>query len=186
MTLITGLGNPGTKYENNRHNIGFLVIDKIAKNLSLSLNEKSDFKSHIAKDTNAVYCKPTTFMNLSGEAVAKVKNFYKIENKNIIVIHDDLDLPFGTIKYKIGGSHGGHNGLRSIDSLIGQDYIRVRVGIGKPERKEMVAHYVLSDFNKDEINKLEDIIIDHIISAIEAMDSKDINEIKSKYTFKLK
>lgn len=185
MTLIAGLGNPGTKYENNRHNIGFLAIDKIAKNLSLQLKEKSDFKAIFSKDNETLYVKPLTYMNLSGESISKIKNYYKVENKNIIIIHDDLDLPFGTIKFKIGGSHGGHNGLRSIDSHIGQDYIRVRVGIGKPERKEMVAHYVLSDFNKDETNTLQDIIIPHILDAITAMETNNINEIKSKYTFKL-
>lgn len=185
MTLVAGLGNPGVKYTNNRHNIGFLVINQIAKNLSLSLNEKSDFKAELSKDTNSVYAKPLTFMNLSGEAIQKIKNFYKVENENIIIVHDDLDLPFGTIKFKIGGSHGGHNGLKSIDQMIGQDYIRVRVGIGKPEHKSMVAHYVLSDFDKDEINKLQDIIIPHVIDAIEAMDKLDITQIKSKYTFKL-
>lgn len=185
MTLISGLGNPGTKYENNRHNIGFLVIDQIAKNLSLSLTEKSDFKSQFTKDNDTLYAKPLTYMNLSGEAISKIKSYYKVENDKIIIIHDDLDLPFGTIKFKVGGSHGGHNGLRSIDSHIGQDYIRIRVGIGKPPRKEMVAHYVLSDFTKDETNNLQDIIIPHIIDAIEAMEACDINEIKSKYTFKL-
>lgn len=186
MTLVAGLGNPGTKYENNRHNIGFLVIDKIAKKLSLPLKEKSDFKAIFSKNKDTLYAKPLTFMNLSGESIFKIKDYYKVENKNIIVVHDDLDLPFGTIKFKLGGSHGGHNGLKSIDSHVGQDYIRIRVGIGKPLRKEMVAHYVLSDFTKEETNTLQDIIIPHILDAITAIETNDINEIKSKYTFKLK
>jgi len=132
MYLITGLGNPGDKYAKNRHNVGFLVIDQITKNTPTSNINNSNFKAIVLKTSKQLLVKPQTFMNLSGEAVLSIADYYNIPNDNIIVIHDDLDLPFGSVKFKIGGGHGGHNGLRSIDSHIDKDYIRVRIGIGKP------------------------------------------------------
>lgn len=183
MTLIAGLGNPGAKYAQNRHNIGFLVIDEMAKKLQTSNINKSTFKADVLKSGYNLLIKPTTYMNLSGEAVQAVKEYYKIKSENIIVIHDDLDLPFGTVKFKIGGGHGGHNGLRSIDSHIGREYIRIRIGIGKPASKQDVANYVLSDFSKEELNKLPS-IISHIIDSIEALKTMPIEEVKSKYTIK--
>jgi len=183
MHLIVGLGNIGDKYQLTRHNIGFLVIDEITKNLNTSNINKSNFKSDLFKSGYNLYSKPKTYMNLSGEAVYAIKEYYKLENENIIVIHDDLDLPFGSVKFKIGGGHGGHNGLKSIDSYIGKDYIRVRVGIGKPQDKTQVANYVLSNFSKEELNKLED-IISHTIKAIDALKVEDIDVVKSKFTLK--
>ncbi len=103
--------------------------------------------------------------------------------EDIIVIHDDIDLTFGTVKFKIGGGHGGHNGLRSIDAHIGKEYIRVRIGVGKPQDKSDVANYVLNNFSKEELNKLQD-IIPHIINAIKALKSEDIEQVKSKFTLK--
>ncbi len=185
MYLIAGLGNPGEKYSQTRHNIGFLIIDKIVKNLSLSNNiNNSNFKAITTKASNNLYVKPQTFMNLSGESIVAIANYYNIINEDIIIIHDDIDLPFGTLRFKIGGGHGGHNGLRSIDSHIGKDYIRVRVGVGKPENKGDVANYVLSNFSKDELNQL-DSIIDHAIDAIDALKTDDIKEVQSKYTLKV-
>ncbi|WP_375723092.1 aminoacyl-tRNA hydrolase [Arcobacter sp. KX21116] len=183
MFLIVGLGNPGTKYENNRHNVGFLVIDEIAKNLTTSNINKSNFNADVLKASNQLLVKPTTYMNNSGLAVHAIKEYYKLSLADIIVIHDDLDLPFGTVKFKIGGGHGGHNGLRSIDSHVGNMYIRVRIGIGKPESKNDVANYVLSDFSKEELNKLEG-IISHTINAIESLKVDSIDEVKSKFTMK--
>ena len=122
-------------------------------------------------------------MNNSGIAVHSIKEYYKIDLENIIVIHDDLDLPFGTVKFKIGGGHGGHNGLRSLDAHITKEYIRVRIGIGKPADKTDVANYVLSNFSKEELNKLTDIIT-HTIKAIEALKTEDIDQVKSKFTLK--
>ncbi|MGB5919769.1 aminoacyl-tRNA hydrolase [Arcobacter sp.] len=183
MFLIVGLGNPGTKYENNRHNVGFLVIDEIAKNLTTSNINKSNFNADVLKASNQLLVKPTTYMNNSGLAVNAIKEYYKLNLADIIVIHDDLDLPFGTVKFKIGGGHGGHNGLRSIDSHVGNMYIRVRIGIGKPESKNDVANYVLSDFSKEELNKLEG-IISHTINAIESLKVDSIDEVKSKFTMK--
>ncbi len=184
MYLIAGLGNPGDKYVNTRHNIGFLVIDKITKNIPTSNINNSNFKAIVLKSSNQIFVKPQTYMNLSGEAILPIADYYDIANENIIVIHDDLDLPFGAVKFKIGGSHGGHNGLKSIDANIDKDYIRVRVGIGKPTNKKDVANWVLSDFSKEELKQLNDIIIPHIIKAIEAIKKEPLEKVKSTFTIK--
>lgn len=183
MHLIVGLGNIGDKYQLTRHNVGFLVIDEMTKGLATSNINKSNFKADVLKSGYNLLVKPNTYMNHSGEAVHAIKEYYKIEMEDIIVIHDDLDLPFGTVKYKIGGGHGGHNGLRSIDAHIGKEYIRVRIGIGKPNDKSQVSNYVLSNFSKEELNKLEG-IISHTIKAIEALKSEDIEKVKSTFTLK--
>ncbi|MCG3679772.1 aminoacyl-tRNA hydrolase [Aliarcobacter butzleri] len=183
MYLIVGLGNIGEKYQYTRHNVGFLVVDEMTKNLQTSNVNNSNFQSTLLKSGYNLFAKPTTYMNNSGVAVHSIKEYYKIDLENIIVIHDDLDLPFGTVKFKIGGGHGGHNGLKSLDSHIGKNYIRVRIGIGKPQNKDDVANFVLSDFSKEELNKLED-IIKHTINAIEALKTVDIDEVKSKFTLK--
>lgn len=183
MYLIVGLGNIGEKYQLTRHNVGFLVIDEMTKSLQTSNINNPNFQSIVLKSGYNLFAKPTTYMNNSGVAVYSIKEYYKIDLENIIVIHDDLDLPFGTVKFKIGGGHGGHNGLKSLDSHIGKDYIRVRIGIGKPKDKDDVANYVLSDFSKEELNKLQDIIT-HTINAIEALKIANIDEVKSKFTLK--
>ena len=149
MKLIVGLGNPTQKYKFNRHNVGFLAIDYLVKEYNASFVK--DFKGELFKSNDYLFLKPSTYMNLSGESVVLVKNFYKIENEDIIVIHDDIDLKLGALKFKRGGSSGGHNGLKSIDKHIGNDYYRVRIGVGRPERKEDVVNYVLSDFSKNEL-----------------------------------
>ena len=183
MHLIVGLGNIGEKYQLTRHNIGFLVIDEITKNLSTSNINNPNFQSSLLKSGYNLFSKPTTYMNNSGLAVHAIKEYYKIDLENIIVIHDDLDLPFGTVKFKIGGGHGGHNGLRSLDAHITKEYIRVRIGIGKPQDKSDVANYVLSNFSKEEINRLQDIIT-HTIKAVETLKTEDIDQVKSKFTLK--
>ncbi len=183
MFLIVGLGNIGEKYQLTRHNIGFLVIDEITKNLSTSNINNSNFHSTLLKSGYDLFSKPTTYMNNSGLAVGAIKEYYKIPLENIIVIHDDLDLPFGAVRFKIGGGHGGHNGLKSLDSHIGKEYIRVRIGIGKPQDKADVANYVLDNFSKVEMEKLSE-IINHSIKAINAIKVEDIEQIKSKFTLK--
>jgi len=183
MFLIVGLGNPGDKYKLTRHNIGFLVIDEITKNLQLSNINNPNFKATVHKSLNTLYVKPQTYMNLSGEAVIKIADYYNIPNENIIIIHDDIDLPFGSIKFKLGGGSGGHNGLKSIDSHIGKDYIRVRVGVGKPQDKSEVVNYVLNNFSKEELNKLND-IISHIIKSIDAIKKESLEKVKSTFTIK--
>jgi PTH1 family peptidyl-tRNA hydrolase len=188
MFLIAGLGNPGEKYSHTRHNIGFLIINKIVKNLSLSNNiNNPNFKAIVIKSQNSLYVQPQTFMNLSGESIVSIADYYDIPNSNIIIIHDDIDLEFGSLKFKIGGGHGGHNGLKSIDSHIGKDYTRIRVGVSKPSNKLDVANYVLSDFSKDEFVQLNDTIINQAINAIQSLqNSNDIEYIKSNFTINIK
>ncbi|MDF1882877.1 aminoacyl-tRNA hydrolase [Sulfurimonas sp. SAG-AH-194-C21] len=154
--LLVGLGNPGSDYESTRHNIGFMVIDELSRRLSSSNVSKTAFLGKTYKTKNHFLLKPQTFMNLSGDSVIKVKNFYKLED--VVVIHDDLDLPFGSLRFKKGGGHGGHNGLKSIDANIGKEYIRVRMGIGKPEHKGEVTSYVLGKFSLEQQKYLAEFI----------------------------
>ena len=177
MKLIVGLGNPGSKYEKNRHNIGFLAVDYLIKEFNAS-KLSSKFKGELYKSDEYLFLKPTTYMNLSGESVRLVKDFYKMENDDIIVIHDDIDLKLGALRFKKGGGSGGHNGLKSIDTNIGNDYWRVRIGVGRPERKEMVVSYVLSDFEDEELECLEK-LFPLIKEAI-----KDIKNAPSRYSKK--
>ena len=181
MTLIVGLGNPGTKYCDTRHNIGFKVIDSLVKSFKATSINKASFEGELYKTPNFFLLKPLTFMNLSGNSIAKVKSFYKIDE--VIVIHDDLDLPFGTLKFKRAGSSGGHNGLKSTDLNISNDYLRVRMGIGKPEHKGAVADYVLSDFNKEEFSHLDE-WIDKSVTATLALLEKELVDVKSKHSIK--
>ena len=183
MYLIAGLGNPGDKYAKTRHNVGFLVIEEITKNLSTTNINNHNFKAIVQKSSSTLYAKPQTFMNASGESILNIVEYYDIENHNIIIVHDDLDLAFGTVKFKLGGGHGGHNGLKSIDNHIDNDYIRVRIGIGKPENKNNIANYVLNNFTKEEFDKLDD-IIKHCIKAINALQNLSLEEVKSTFTLK--
>lgn len=154
MDLIVGLGNIGREYEKTRHNIGFMLIDKILSNITATKINKSTFKGELFKSDNYLFLKPNTYMNNSGESVSAVANFYKPDR--IIVIHDDLDLKIGAIKFKNGGGNGGHNGLKSIDSFIGKDYYRIRMGIGKPIEKSLVVDFVLGKFRAEETECLEE------------------------------
>ena len=158
MFLFVGLGNPTPNSENNRHNIGFKVIDAINSKFKLS-KQKPKFKGLLTTgniNEKKVYAiKPLTFMNNSGICIRELIEYFKIEAGNIIVFHDDLDIDFGKIKTKFGGSSAGHNGIESIDKFIGKDYSRVRIGIGKPNDKIAVSDYVLKDFDDDEKQQLE-------------------------------
>ncbi len=180
--LLVGLGNPGSDYKETRHNIGFMVIDELIKRFNATDVSKSAFLGDCYKFQNHFLLKPLTFMNLSGDSVIKVKNFYKC--KEVVVIHDDLDLPFGSLRFKIGGGHGGHNGLKSIDSRIGKEYIRVRMGIGKPEHKGEVSSYVLSKFSSDQEKFLDQWIAD-TCDAVEFLLTNSVNDTSSKYTKKV-
>ena len=158
MFLFVGLGNPTPNSENNRHNIGFKIIDAINSKFKLS-KQKPKFKGLLTTgniNEKKVYAiKPLTFMNNSGICIRELTEYFKIEAENIIVFHDDLDIDFGKIKTKFGGSSAGHNGIESIDKFIGKDYSRVRIGIGKPNDKIAVSDYVLKDFDDDEKQQLE-------------------------------
>jgi PTH1 family peptidyl-tRNA hydrolase len=153
MWLLVGLGNPGTGYARHRHNVGFMAVDEIAKSHAFG-TWKGKFQGKLSDGKfgreKVVCLKPDTYMNLSGQAVAEAVNFHKLDPKNVIVFHDDLDLAKGKVRTKVGGGHGGHNGLRSIDAHIGVNYQRVRLGIGHPGAKELVHGYVLSDFSTED------------------------------------
>ena len=183
MILFVGLGNPGSRYENNRHNIGFQVIDALVDRCEARNISKSAFQGELFKSNNLLFLKPSTYMNNSGKSVQAVKNFYKIEIENMVVIHDDLDLPFGALRFKKGGGDGGHNGLKSIDAFVGKDYIRVRMGIGKPLHKSQVADYVLSDFTEDENSRLEK-WIEHTADACMAITHEELEFVKSRFSLK--
>lgn len=153
MYLVVGLGNPGSKYEHNRHNVGFHIIDALAEKYNApSFRAKfQGFLSEISiNNQKLILLKPTTFMNNSGQSVVEAKKFYKLKPEEIIVIHDEIDLPFKKVRVKIGGGHGGHNGLRDIDNHIGKNYKRLRFGVNHPGHKDLVHRHVLGDFSKDE------------------------------------
>ena len=158
MLLFVGLGNPTPDSQNNRHNIGFKIIDAINKKFSLS-KQKPKFKGLLTtgniSNTKVYAIKPLTFMNNSGICIRELIEYFKIEAENVIVFHDDLDINFGKIKAKFGGSSAGHNGIESIDKFIGKDYSRVRIGIGKPKVKMNVVDHVLKDFDEEEILELK-------------------------------
>ena len=183
MILFVGLGNPGSKYEETRHNIGFQVIDRLVADLSARDISKNTFHGTLFRTGNTLFLKPTTFMNLSGKSVQPVKHFFKVELDEVIVIHDDIDLPFGALRFKKGGGHGGHNGLKSIDEEITKEYIRVRIGVDKPEHKSQIADYVLHDFEKQEKVLLEG-LISHVVKACQALKEEELKEVKSKYSLK--
>jgi len=183
MTLFVGLGNPGPQYENTRHNIGFRVIDKLVDDFGAREISKTSFHGKLYRSSNALFLKPTTFMNLSGKSVQAVKQFFKVELEDIIVIHDDIDLPFGAVRFKRGGGHGGHNGLKSLDASIGKAYLRVRVGVDKPEHKSQVAEYVLHDFSAEESEHIRE-LIEHVAHAAKALVQEELNSVKSLYSLK--
>lgn len=159
MILIVGLGNPGANYKNTRHNVGFIAVDLISNRYNFAWASKPKFNADLAIGEcdlgKVILCKPTTFMNLSGTAVQKIVSFYKIPLDKLIVIHDDVDIALGKIKYKIGGSAGGHNGLKSIDNHLGAGYQRLRVGVGRPEHVNYdISDYVLGTFTNNETELL--------------------------------
>ncbi len=160
MLLFVGLGNPSPDNENNRHNIGFKIIDAINQKFNLS-KQKPKFKGLLTTGNignKKVYAiKPLTFMNNSGICIRELIEYFKIESEDVIVFHDDLDINFGKIKAKFGGSSAGHNGIESIDNFIGKDYSRVRIGIGKGNGKTNVTDHVLKDFDEEEKIKLKNI-----------------------------
>lgn len=157
--LLVGLGNPGKEYAQTRHNIGFMAVDEIIRRYCFG-DFKNKFKGEIAEGMidgeKAIILKPSTYMNLSGESVLAVCKFYKIKTEDVIVFHDDMDLPVGKVKVKRGGGSGGHNGLKNLDSHIGQQYMRVRIGVSKPVLQEQVIDWVLSRFNTEDKNILNE------------------------------
>ncbi len=176
MILIVGLGNPGEKYKNTRHNLGFMLIDEILNNTFIKQNLNCN--GELYKKQNLLILKPLTYMNNSGESVKKVVDFYK--PTRIIVCHDELDIPFAKLRIKQGGSSGGHNGLKSIDAFIGNNYERMRLGIGKPENKEDVINFVLHCFTQQENEQLKDFLI-FSKQALEYLIENDIQKTQNLF-----
>jgi PTH1 family peptidyl-tRNA hydrolase len=169
MRLIVGLGNPGSRHARNRHNIGFMAAEAIARRHGFAAF-RNRFKGELAEGVIAgerrLLLLPQTFMNLSGEAVLAAVSFYRIAPSEIVVIHDELDLRPGKVRVKLGGGNAGHNGLRSIDAMIGPDFWRIRIGIGHPGVKELVHPYVLQNFSPDEARAWVAPLVDAVAETI--------------------
>jgi peptidyl-tRNA hydrolase, PTH1 family len=186
MWLIVGLGNPGREYENSRHNIGFMVLDVLARR-HRAPSFSSKFKGEVAQcqvaGQGALLLRPQTFMNLSGQSVQPAMAFYKIPLENIVVVHDDLDLELGQIKLKRGGGAGGHNGLKSIDSQIGPNYLRVRAGIGHPRsegRTGGVVGHVLGPFKGKDAEEAG-ILVENCADAVETLMREGLEKAQMKF-----
>ena len=181
MLLFVGLGNPTPNSQNNRHNIGFKIVDAINLKFGLS-KQKPKFKGLLTtgniKETKVYAIKPLTFMNSSGICIRELLEYFKIDPEDVIVFHDDLDVEFGKIKAKFGGSNAGHNGVASIDKFIGKDYSRVRIGIGKPKDKISTSDYVLNDFSEEEKENLET-ITNKIIDSLSILIDKKLDLFSS-------
>ena len=175
--LILGLGNPGPEYAGNRHNVGFMVVDLTARRIGAKFGRHRKAVAEVAEGRlglggeapRLVLAKPLTYMNLSGGPAAALRQFYKIPIERTIAVHDELDIPYGTIRLKSGGGEGGHNGLRSLArSLGGKEFVRVRVGIGRPPGRQDAADFVLRDFTASERKEL-DFLVDRAADAVEAI-----------------
>ena len=181
MLLFVGLGNPTPNSENNRHNVGFKIIDAINKKFGLS-KQKPKFKGLLTTgniNQKKVYAiKPLTFMNNSGICIRELIEYFKIDVDDVIVFHDDLDIDFGKVKAKFGGSSAGHNGIESIDKFIGKEYSRVRIGIGKPKTKTDVNDHVLNNFDNDEMLELKK-ITSNITNSISILIDKKLDLFSS-------
>ena len=181
MYLFVGLGNPTPNSQDNRHNIGFKIIDAINQKFNLS-KQKPKFKGLLTTgnvENKKVYAiKPLTFMNNSGICIRELLEYFKMEAQNVFVFHDDLDIDFGKVKAKFGGSSAGHNGIESIDKFIGKEYSRVRIGIGKPENKMSISDFVLDNFNNEEKEILE-IITSNIVEYFPILLDKKLDLFSS-------
>ena len=215
--IIVGLGNPTPKYANNRHNVGFMIVDKIAQILGLEWENATKFQAQIATlkhpfmtNTNVHLLKPQSFMNLSGEPLKNALRFYKI--KDFIVLHDELDIDFGSIRYKVGGSSGGHNGLKSIDNQVHSKYMRVRFGMGREKeaaiisseqslstqssdkphaqstqidkslKNHQVISYVLGDFSEEQQKRLDDLVLHSALSVLYFIITRDFTKTQNLFT----
>ncbi len=182
--LIAGLGNPGRQYEGNRHNVGYLCCDEIAGNLGVTFKRdrsRAMAGNGLVSGTPVVLAKPMTFMNLSGGPVAALRTFYKIPPERIVVLHDELDLPFGDVRLKLGGGDNGHNGLRSVTASLGsREYHRVRIGIGRPPGRMDPADFVLRDFSRAEAEQLPE-ILGRAADAVEALITRGLAAAQNLY-----
>lgn len=159
MKVIVGLGNPGIEYQRNRHNVGFIILDSFAKIHDISWSEEKKLLAQVAKSSELLLVKPTTFMNSSGDCVSKIMSYFKLGTEDLIVVHDDVDLDFGKVVSKKGSGSAGHHGIEDIIQKIGtQEFLRYRVGIGRPENSSFdVSDWVLSDLSDSEYEKIKNI-----------------------------
>ena len=182
MLLLVGLGNPSPNNSNNRHNVGFIVIDAINSKFKLS-KQKPKFKGLLTTgniDDKKVYAiKPLTFMNSSGICIKELIEYFKIDAKDVFVFHDDMDIDIGKVKVKFGGSSAGHNGIESIDKNIGRHYSRIRIGIGRPQNNSTGVEHVLDNFSSDEKQSIEK-VADNIINSLSVLITKDLDLFSSK------
>jgi PTH1 family peptidyl-tRNA hydrolase len=187
--LVVGLGNPGSQYQGNRHNVGFMVVDELLRR-GRAPTPRAKFGAEINEANvageKALFCKPMEFMNVSGQAVARTAQFWKVEPLETVVVHDELDVPFGRFKLAAGGGHGGHNGLRSIIADWGSaDFKRVRFGIGRPTHGRDAAAYVLENFTRDEQSQLPD-LINEAADAVETIIGSGLERAMNKFNPKKK
>jgi len=182
MLLFVGLGNPNPNNLNNRHNVGFLVIDEMNKKFKLS-KQKPKFKGLLTTgniNEQKVYAiKPLTFMNSSGICIKELIEYFKIDVKNVFVFHDDMDIDLGKVKVKFGGSSAGHNGIESIDKNIGKNYSRIRIGIGRPQENSTGADHVLNNFSNEEMNNVQN-VTKNIMESLSTLISKDLDLFSSQ------
>lgn len=195
--LVVGLGNPGPKYAQNRHNVGFMVADLLAQQIGgrvggdASKSWKRNARARamvcegrlgaVGDSHRALLLKPLTYMNISGQAVGPLAVYFKVPNERVIVVHDELDLPYGVVRLKSGGGEGGHNGLKSLTSVLGgRDYVRVRVGIGRPPGRMDAASYVLRDFSRDERMQLP-LILDLAADAVSEVAGAGLVAAQNKF-----
>lgn len=185
--LVVGLGNPGKEYAGNRHNVGFLVADLLAQRVGAKFARHRRAVAEVAEGRlgfggpKLVLAKPLTYMNLSGGPVAALAQFYKVPSGQVIAVHDELDIPYGQLRVKCGGGEGGHNGLRSMSKSLGtKDYVRVRVGIGRPPGRQDPADYVLSDFSAAERKELE-FLVDRAADVVEAVVTRGLEWAQNAY-----
>ena len=181
MLLLVGLGNPSPNNSNNRHNVGFFVIDAINQKFKLS-KQKPKFKGLLTTgkiDEKKVYAiKPLTFMNNSGVCIKELIEYFKIDVKDVFVFHDDMDIDIGKVKVKFGGSNAGHNGIDSIDKNIGNNYSRIRIGIGRPKKNSTAADHVLDNFSGDEKQNVDN-VTKNIVESFSILINKDLNLFSS-------
>jgi len=187
--LIVGLGNPGPEYANNRHNVGFMVADLLAERIGGKFKRAGKAQAQVLEgrigapgpaSRRVVLVKPTSFMNLSGGPVNALRDFYKVPLANIVAIHDELDIDYGTLRLKLGGGDNGHNGLKSMTKAMGPDYHRVRFGIGRPPGRMQVADFVLKDFSSTERKEL-DFLVDRATDSVECLVSEGLERAQSAY-----
>ena len=182
MLLLVGLGNPNPNNKNNRHNVGFSIIDAINEKFKLS-KQKPKFKGLLTtgkiSEKKVFAIKPLTFMNSSGICIKELIDYFKIEVKDVFVFHDDMDIDLGKIKVKFGGSNAGHNGIESIDKSIGKNYSRIRIGIGRPQKSSTGADHVLDNFSNDEKGNVEE-VTKNIIESLSILINKDLDLFSSK------